>query len=166
MTSNFKHYFYHCIQGRLEMSMQDQFQHSFYFVPAKIWEGPHAPQVPTNLNFCALDCCSFSSWLPRKTTTSREPLITSVRFSSCQWNLTKTFQIEGMIALITKLTLIFSSDLLNGQKQLSKKAKIFRNFRNKSCSILMLHKINKNKKCAPKLIFFNKFFFQKDSDDF
>jgi hypothetical protein len=30
--------------------------------------------------------------------------------------LIKTFQIEGMIALITKMTLIFSSDLLNGQK--------------------------------------------------
>ena len=39
-----------------------------------------------------------------------------VRFSSCQRNLIKTFQIEGMIALITKMTLIFSSDLLNGQK--------------------------------------------------
>ena len=42
-----------------------------------------------------------------------------------------------------------------------KKAKFFRNFRNKSCSILMLHKINKNKKCAPKLIFFNKKRFRK-----
>ena len=40
----------------------------------------------------------------------------SVSFSSCQRNLIKTFQIEGMIALITKMTLIFSSDLLNGQK--------------------------------------------------
>ena len=39
-----------------------------------------------------------------------------VSFSSCQRNLMKTFQIEGMIALITKVTLIFSSDLLNGQK--------------------------------------------------
>ena len=28
----------------------------------------------------------------------------------------KKFQIEGMIALIKKMTLIFSSDLLNGQK--------------------------------------------------
>ena len=33
-----------------------------------------------------------------------------VRFSSCQRNLIKT------IALITKMTLIFSSDLLNDQK--------------------------------------------------
>ena len=41
---------------------------------------------------------------------------TLVSFSSCQWNLIKTFQIEGMIALITKMDLIFSSDLLNGQK--------------------------------------------------
>ena len=80
---------------------------------------------------------------------------TYVSFSSCQRNLIKTFQIEGMIALITKMTLIFSLDLLNGQKWLSKKAKFFRNFRNKSRSILMLHKINKNKKCAPKSIFFN-----------
>ena len=38
---------------------------------------------------------------------------TGVSFSSCQRNLMKTFQIEGMIALITKMTLIFSSDLLN-----------------------------------------------------
>ena len=30
----------------------------------------------------------------------------------------------------------------------------------------MLHKIDRNKKCAPKLIFSNNFFFQKDSDDF
>ena len=41
---------------------------------------------------------------------------TAVNFSSHQRNLMKTFQIEGMIALITKITLIFSSDLLNGQK--------------------------------------------------
>ena len=40
-----------------------------------------------------------------------------------------------------------------------KKATFFRNFRNKSRSILMLHKIGKNKKCAPKLIFFNKKYF-------
>ena len=80
-----------------------------------------------------------------------------VSFSSCQRNLIKTFQIEGMIELITKMTLIFSSDLLNGQKWLSKKAKFFRNFRNKSQSILTLRKINKNKKVAPELIFFNEF---------
>ena len=30
----------------------------------------------------------------------------------------------------------------------------------------MLHKIDKNKKCAPKLIFSNNFFFQKDLVDF
>ena len=42
-----------------------------------------------------------------------------------------------------------------------KKAKFFRNFRNKSRSILMLHKIGKNKTCAPKLIFFNKKSFRK-----
>ena len=40
----------------------------------------------------------------------------NVSFSSSQRNLIKTFQIGGMIALITKMTLIFSSDLLNGQK--------------------------------------------------
>ena len=39
-----------------------------------------------------------------------------VRFSSCQRNLIKTFQIERMIALITKMTLVYSSDLLNSQK--------------------------------------------------
>ena len=103
---------------------------------------------------------------PQKPQVSLQFIPTFVSFSSCQRNLTKTFQIEGMITLITKMTLIFSSDLLNGQKQQSKKAKIFRNFRNKSRSILMLQKISKNKKCAPKLIFFNKNFFQKISDDF
>ena len=35
-----------------------------------------------------------------------------VSFSSCQQNLIKTFQIEAMIALITKMLLIFSWDLL------------------------------------------------------
>ena len=37
-------------------------------------------------------------------------------FSSCQQNLMKTFQIEAIVALITKMPLIFSWDLLNGQK--------------------------------------------------
>ena len=32
---------------------------------------------------------------------------TGISFSSCQRNLIKTFQIEGMITLITKMTLIF-----------------------------------------------------------
>ena len=31
-----------------------------------------------------------------------------VSFSSCKQNLIKTFQIEGMIALITEIDLIFS----------------------------------------------------------
>ena len=34
--------------------------------------------------------------------------ISEVSFSSCQRNLIKTFQIDGMIALITKMDLIFS----------------------------------------------------------
>ena len=34
--------------------------------------------------------------------------VPEVSFSSRQWNLIKTFQIEGMIALITKMDLIFS----------------------------------------------------------
>ena len=33
---------------------------------------------------------------------------TTVSFSSCQQNLIKTFQIEGMITLITKMGLTFS----------------------------------------------------------
>ena len=33
---------------------------------------------------------------------------TTVSFSSCQRNLIKTFQIEGIIALITKMAMIFS----------------------------------------------------------
>ena len=63
-----------------------------------------------------------------------------------------------MIALITKMSLIFSFRLVKWPKIAVKKSQIFfRNFRNKSRSILMLHKIDKNKKVAPKLIFFNLF---------
>ena len=47
-----------------------------------------------------------------------------------------------------------------------KKAKFFRNFRNKSRSILMLQKIDKNKKVAPKLISFNENFFKRVSKVF
>ena len=35
-------------------------------------------------------------------------VLTCVSFSSCQRNLIKTFQIEAMIALITKMAMIFS----------------------------------------------------------
>ena len=50
----------------------------------------------------------------------------------------------------------FFTSLVKWPKIVVKKKPIFfRNFRNKSCSILMLHKIDKNKKVAPKLIFFN-----------
>ena len=35
-------------------------------------------------------------------------VLSQVSFSSCQQNLIKTFQIEGMIALISKTDLIFS----------------------------------------------------------
>ena len=65
-----------------------------------------------------------------------------------------------------KNDLDFFFRLVKRPKIAVKKAKIFRNFRNKSRSILMLHKISKNKKCAPRLIFFYKIFFYKDSDDF
>ena len=34
--------------------------------------------------------------------------VATVSFSSCQRNLIKTFQIEAMIALITKMAMIFS----------------------------------------------------------
>ena len=71
--------------------------------------------------------------------------VTSVSFSSCQWNLIKTFQIEALIMLITKMTqkwhkngiqiaLIFTWDLLNGKiavkkcKNLISKSKTIRNF--------------------------------------
>ena len=40
-------------------------------------------------------------------------------------------------------------------------SKIRRHFRNKSCSILKLSKNVFYKKCGPKLIFFNEFFFRK-----
>ena len=84
----------------------------------------------------------------------------SVSFSSCQRNSIKTFQIEAIIALITKMAMIFFMSLVKWPTiAVKKKAKIFRNFRNKSRSILMLHKIDKNKKVAPKLIFFNENFF-------
>ena len=52
------------------------------------------------------------------------------------------------------------------KKRRQKRAKFYRNFRNKSRSIFMLRKIDKNKKCAPKLIFPNNFFFQKGSVNF
>ena len=44
--------------------------------------------------------------------------------------------------------------------------KIRSHFRNKSCSILKLSKNVNNKKCAPKLIFFNEKKIEKDSDNF
>ena len=40
-----------------------------------------------------------------------------VSFSSCQRNLIKTFQMEAIIALITKMAMIFSWVLLSGQKK-------------------------------------------------
>ena len=55
----------------------------------------------------------------------RQHVIPQVSFSSCQRNLMKTFQIEAMIALITKMVLIFLWDFLNGQKVPSKSAKIW-----------------------------------------
>ena len=39
---------------------------------------------------------------------SQTTTATKVSFSSCQRNLIKTFQIEAMIALITKMAMIFS----------------------------------------------------------
>ena len=39
---------------------------------------------------------------------SKPSFLRDVSFSSCQQNLIKTFQIDGMIALITKMDLIFS----------------------------------------------------------
>ena len=50
---------------------------------------------------------------------------TYVSFSSCQRNLIKTFQIEGMIALITKMTLIFFLGLVKWWKKAVKNAKFF-----------------------------------------
>ena len=41
-------------------------------------------------------------------TRSGTVMVTVVSFSSCQWNLVKTFQIEAMTALITKMALVFS----------------------------------------------------------
>ena len=65
-------------------------------------------QLLSIFNFIAQDILLCRRW------TSVSP--SGVSFSSCQWILIKTFQIEGMIALITKMHLIFSWDLLNGQK--------------------------------------------------
>ena len=75
-------------------------------------------------------------------------------FSSFQLNSIKDISDGRYDCTDYKNDLDFPSHLLNGQKW-SKKAKFFRNFRNKSCSILMLQKNRKNKKCAPKLILFN-----------
>ena len=65
-----------------------------------------------------------------------------------------------------KNDLDFFLRLTKWPKIAAKKAKFFRNFRNKSCSILMLQKNRKNKKCAPKLILFNEKKIKKASDDF
>ena len=59
---------------------------------------------------------SNSSWSNNNGAYEGVIAMPDVSFSSCQRNLIKTFQIEGMIALNTKMTLIFSSHLLNGQK--------------------------------------------------
>ena len=56
--------------------------------------------------------CTLNNFHPSQNMMS----VAIVSFSSCQRNLIKTFQIDGMIALITKMDLIFSWDLLNGQK--------------------------------------------------
>ena len=84
-----------------------------------------------------------------------------VSFSSIQRNLIKTFPIEAMIALITKMALHIGFFLrrVKWPKIAVKKANFFKNFRNKSRLILMLHKFDKNKKVAPKLIFFKEIFF-------
>ena len=65
-------------------------------------------QLLSIFNFIAQDILLCRRW------TSVSP--SGVSFSSCQWILIKTFQIEGMIALIIKMDLIFSWDLLNGLK--------------------------------------------------
>ena len=67
---------------------------------------------------CSRSWCSwfFRFVLIRVSFGHNEMNATLLSFSSCQRNLIKTFQIEAMIALITKMTTIFSLVLLNGQK--------------------------------------------------
>ena len=49
-----------------------------------------------------------TTWPPFPVVKHKEAFSTLVSFSSRQKNLIKTFQIEGMIALIAKMDLIFS----------------------------------------------------------
>ena len=80
------------------------FSHSHYSVPGMFFHH----HLPT--------CCSPAAFDHSQLQEAGAGKGTKVNFSSHQRNLIKTFQIEGMIALITKMILIFSSDLLNGQK--------------------------------------------------
>ena len=67
---------------------------------------------------CSRSWCSwfFRFVLIRVSFGHNEMNATLLSFSSCQRNLIKTFQIEAMIALITKTALVFSRGLLNAQK--------------------------------------------------
>ena len=72
-----------------------------------------------------------------------KPYWAKVSFSSCQRTLIKTFQIEAMIVLISKVALIFFMRLVKWLKIAVKKANFFRTFRNINRSILTLEKIGK-----------------------
>ena len=58
----------------------------------------------------------------------RSTVVPPLSFSSCQRNLMKTFQIEGMIALIIKKDLIFFMRLFKWPKIAVKKRQIFQKF--------------------------------------
>ena len=80
----------------------------------------------------------------------------SVSFSSCQRNLIKNISDWSHYCTDHNNGNDFFMSLVKWPKIAVKKDNFLRNFRNKSCSILMLHKVDKNKKVAPKSIFFNK----------
>ena len=65
--------------------------------------------------------------------------------------------------IMSKIKIFFWFDL---HKCSHGRSKIRRHFRNKSRSILKLSKNVFYKKCGPKLILFNDFFFRKNSDNF
>ena len=60
--------------------------------------------------------CEWGEGVWREWGGFRAGWLITLSFSSCQQNLIKTFQIEAINALITKMVLIFLRNLLNGQK--------------------------------------------------
>ena len=79
--------------------------------------------IQTLLDKIAENCCKSN-----KDSQTQAILHPRVSFSSCQRNLIKTFQIEDMIALITKSDLDFFFRLVKWPKIAVKKSQNFQKF--------------------------------------